>query len=239
MYYQHQVPVKSCLRIAFKHGRWYLIVPYETEAAYKPQTTRVIALDPGARTQFTYFDPQKREWGEIGRKQETNPVMLKVNKKRDALQEAMKTAPAGKKSKLRKAWYRVLAKTSNLMTDLHYKTIAWMLQNYDVIVCPVFSTANMLQKGTSQLHKSTRNLFRFLSHYKFRQRLIYKAKYAGKLILDCNESQTTMGCSRCGFCKRDVGRSEVYNCNRCGLKIGRDENSAKDIFLKRFFGKFA
>ena len=231
------MPVKACLRIAFKHGRWYLIIPYEAVAALKPQTTRVISLDPGARTQFTYFDPQEREWGEIGRKQETEPVMKKVYNKRDALQQAIKTAGAARKSKLRKAWYRQLARASNLITDLHYKTITWMLKNYDIIVCPVFSTANMLNKETTVLADSTRRLFNFLSHYKFRQRLIYKAKYAGKMVLDCNESQTTMCCSRCGFLKRDVGRSEVYNCNRCGLQIGRDENSAKDIFLKRFFGK--
>lgn len=162
--------------------------------------------------------------------------MQRMNKKRDALQEAIKTAGVGKKSKLRKAWYRTLARTSDLMTDLHYKTIKWMLTNYDVIICPKFSTANMLNKKTTVLSKSTRELFRFLSHYKFRNRLIYKAKYAAKLVLDCNESQTTMCCSRCGYLKRDVGSSEIYNCNRCSLQIGRDQNSAKDIFLKLFWG---
>jgi transposase len=225
------------LRIVFKHGRWYLIVPYEEKASLKPSTTRVLSLDPGARSQFTYFDPQTREWGEMGRKQDTRPVMERCNRKRDALKEAIKTATAGKKSKLRKAWYRALARTSNLITDLHYKTIQWMVKNYDVIICPVFSTANMIQKSTSVLDKSTREMFGFLSHYKFRQRLIYKAGFAGKLVLDCNERFTTMCCSRCGYLKRDVGRSEIYNCNRCGLKIGRDQNSAKDIFLKCFWGR--
>jgi putative transposase len=230
--------VKSDVRIAFKHGRWYLIIPYEEEAEPKANTTRVLSLDPGARSQFTYFDPQTREWGELGKQQHTRPVMSKCNKKRDELREAIDKAPAGKKAKLRKAWYRILARTSNLMTDLHYKTIiAWMLNNYDVIISPKFSTAGMLQKSTSVLEKSTRELFTFLSHYKFRERLLYKAKFSGKMVLDCDESYTTMCCSSCGYLKKDVGRSEVYHCNRCGLKLGRDQNSAKDIFLKCFWGR--
>jgi hypothetical protein len=36
------------------------------------------------------------------------------------------------------------------------------------------------------------------------------------------------------FCtlNQNVGSSEIFNCNKCKLICGRDDNAAKNIFLK-------
>eukprot|EP00953_Heterococcus_sp_UTEX-ZZ885_P008859 5265-Heterococcus_DN1.PRE.11 len=210
-----KAPLKACVRIAYHCGRWYLIVPYSKETA----------------------TPEKRrtqEWGDIGNETEVKPVMKKVFHKRDALKRAMKLTP--KSSSLKKAWYRSLARASNLMRDMHFKTIKWLLTSYDVIICPTFKTADMQNKETTKLSASTRETFRFLSHFSFRTRLLYKAREAGKIVLDVHEAETTMGCSNCGYKKKDVGKSKVYKCNRCKVVRPRDMNSAVDIVLKRAFG---
>lgn len=230
-----KVPLKKCVRIAYHCGRWYFIVPYSVETTACTKKRRIIGLDPGARSMFTYFSPDTQEWGDIGNEQEVKPVMKKVFKKRDAIGKAMRSTTHS--SRLKKAWYRQVARASNLMRDMHFKIIAWLLSNYDVIICPTFSTANMQNRATTQLHASTRETFRFLSHYSFRTRLLYKAKVAGKIVLDVHEAETTMGCSNCGFKKRDVGSSKLFACNRCKIVRPRDMNSAVDIVLKRAFGK--
>jgi putative transposase len=227
-------PLEKCVRITFKCGRWYLIVPYEASPAPLTKERKIVALDPGARAMFTYFCPNTKEWGDMACKAETRPVLTRVFKKRDALGKAMRGAQNS--AKLRKAWYRQLARASNLTTDLHYKLIAWLVKSYDVIICPTFSTADMQARSTTKLDNGTRATFRFLSHYRFRQRLLYKAQQAGKIVLDVHEAETTMGCSSCGFKKLDVGRSEVYECDRCGIVRPRDMNSAVDIYLKRLYG---
>lgn len=224
--------IQQCCRIVRHCGRWYFVNPRKEQSVERrPPTGKTLSLDPGARSMFTYFCPQNQEWGDVAAERDYFKVMRKVNDKRDRLRAAMREKP-----KLKRAWYRQLARASNLVKDFHYKTIAWMLGEFDTVICPTFKTSDMQCRDTTALAAHTREELRFLCHYKFRQRLLDKAKQTRRVVLDVNEAQTTMGCSACGYCKRDVGQSKVYRCDRCGVVRPRDMNSAVDIWLKRFFG---
>lgn len=228
-------PLKQMVKIVKNNGRWYFINLHETKRDVATPSERVIALDPGIRSMFTYFDPQTREWGDFMRQEEYAETHRKLEKKTQQLKKAMSEERGVKKNSLRRAWYRRLARASNLMTDIHYKFCKWLTSNYDVIISPVLKVSQMLKKEDSNLNKTTRSRLSFLSHYKFRQRLTSKVQQEGKILLDCDEAETTQGCSNCGFKKRDVGDSRIYSCDRCGCERPRDMNSAVDIYLKRLF----
>jgi putative transposase len=70
-----------------------------------------------------------------------------------------------------------------------------------------------------------------LSHYKFKERLLYKSQTMGCKVHICNESYTTKTCGKCGNIQH-VGRKEVFLCTKCEFKIDRDYNGARNIYLK-------
>ena len=47
----------------------------------------------------------------------------------------------------------------------------------------------------------------------------------------CEERYTTKGCCGCGRLN-DPGSSKRYKCKFCGLEANREENAARNIFLK-------
>jgi putative transposase len=68
------------------------------------------------------------------------------------------------------------------------------------------------------------------SWYSFTQKLIYKAESAGRSIILVNPANTSKMCSRCGHIKKNLSlKDREYICEKCGLIINRDLNSAKNV----------
>ena len=59
-----------------------------------------------------------------------------------------------------------------------------------------------------------------------------KSDTRGKKMLEVKEYYTSQTCSQCGKLKKDLGSSEIYNCNSCGMVCDRDLNSALGILLR-------
>jgi len=251
-------PLDKCCRVAYNFGRWYFLLPYEADAMKMdwPEQPRRVALDPGVRSFLSYY----AEDGEMGDVADMQPRALKLDAKirsiRDkikelqtppllpspiSLEEKVRIAEEMRKrrkrvKKLRRAWYRSNARSSDLATDLHWKTIKYLLDRYDVIVAPRLNSASMLS-GDSNLKETTKKVMRFQRHGAFHGRLLYKARCRRKVIVGLEEHGTSMTCSRCGNKKEDLGSSKVYRCHLCGLHADRDYNAAKNHLVKAGFGK--
>jgi len=48
----------------------------------------------------------------------------------------------------------------------------------------------------------------------------------GCMVTEVSEYRTTMTCSNCGNLN-NIGKEKIHDCNHCGMKADRDENSAK------------
>jgi putative transposase len=63
----------------------------------------------------------------------------------------------------------------------------------------------------------------------FVQKLSYKARKAGKLLLKIRPANTTQRCSQCGeLVYKDISQ-RIHSCPYCGYTIDRDENAAENI----------
>lgn len=232
---QHKVT--TCCRLQYHFGRWYFLLVYKQQNdAPGPSSTgpRIGALDPGVRTFQSYYSDD--EAGEIGTQEELERVFRPIDKKIKRLQEHIQKEKDPKRGRrLRKAWYRANARSSDLATDFHYKTIKFLLNRFDVIIAPKLNTASMLH-GDSQLRKKTKEQMRFYRHGIFHRRLLEKASIAQKVILDLEEHGTSMTCSACGVANRKLGSSKTFCCKHCKFKSDRDINSARNHILKALVG---
>ncbi len=230
-----RVPVDCCTRIAYNFGRWYLMIPYEVDIESKVVGSRILALDPGVRTFLTYYS-STGEQGEIG--SDMYGIIDSTNAKIQSIRSKMKECKDDRKrvKHLRKSWYRMNARATNLIDDFHWKTIKFMLSNFDCIIAPKLHVSSILAKE-SCLQKITKKRMTFQSHYKFYTRLLYKISTTpGKICHDLEEHGTSKTCSSCGKFDKDLGSSKVFDCPSCSLRCDRDFNASKNHLVKAAFG---
>jgi transposase len=71
-----------------------------------------------------------------------------------------------------------------------------------------------------------------LSHFKFKQRILYLSSYYGSKVHLCKEHYTTKACGGCGLLNI-IGGNKVYNCRSCKFKMDRDYNGARNIYMEQ------
>jgi len=217
---------------------YYLPVPYNWSLEEAKDKTHVfsdrkspfISLDPGIRTFLTgYADNHTFDLGV-----ESN-VLSELLLKIDSIQKLEKSSTSKRKAKrLRKQRLRLFRRITNLVDDLHFKTIKFLTENYSVIYLGDFRVKSMVKKKTSKLPRIVKRLMYMYSFYKFKQRLIWRAKAEGSTVLVVDESYTSMTCTGCGYLNRELGSSKTYDCPCCNNKIDRDINGARNILIKNW-----
>ena len=130
---------------------------------------------------------------------------------------------------------RIQNKISNLVDELHWKVISYLTLNYKRVMIPKFSISHMV-KG-KEISKKTKKALYVFKFYQFRQRLINKGKERDCSIEVVTEEYTSKTCGRCGTIKWDLGGNKKFECGKCGLKIDRDLNGARNILIKNLFSK--
>ena len=119
-------------------------------------------------------------------------------------------------------------KKSNLIDELHWKTINDILLENDYIFYGDIKSHNIVKHGKN---KNLNKDFNNLKFYLFKQRLIFKTAERNKQIYIIGENFTTKTCSNCGNIT-NIGNSKIYNCKKCNCIFDRDFNAAKNILMK-------
>lgn len=182
----------------------------DSQVKFSSGREHVISLDPGVRKFLVGYDPQGKSifFGE-GASKELATRLLEIDKEKDT--------------------YRYWKKVKMMVNELHWKTISFLIENYDVIIFPDFRVSQMLRK--KKLTRMTKRLMSMFSFHSFKEKLIYKSKVYGKKLIIVNESYTSCTCGVCGKINNVQGK-EVYTCDFCKLVIDRDVSGARNIFIK-------
>ena len=195
---------------------------------------QIIALDPGVRTFMTGYDPNGLcfKWGHSDLKR-----IYRLCYYLDHLQSLWTQKNIGHKRRyrLKKAGARLREKIRNLVDDSHKKLANFLCEHYDLIMLPKFETSQMVIKRKRKINSKTARAMLTWAHFRFRQRLIAKAReYPGCWIKIVDEAYTSKTCGRCGHINEQLRGKKVFHCSRCDLTIDRDINGARNIFLKNF-----
>jgi putative transposase len=219
-------------RLLFEYGRWYLCVP-ETVTMHQPENQgRIVSVDPGIRAFATFYSADEcgqiasGDYGRLVRlAQHLDDLLSRLDKKR---KDGRVTAR--RRQGMRKAANRMRAKFKDLVDELHWKTIRFLVDNFDVILLPTFETSQMVQRGARKIRaKSVRSMLTF-AHYRFAQRLEWKAASLGKTVIRGSEAYTSKTVSWTGEIIQNLGGRKTIKSG--GVKVNRDVNGARGIFLR-------
>jgi putative transposase len=211
---------KQC-RIVKQNDRFYFCVTCDN-VSKKPlkKTGQVVGIDLGINA-FVALDNEETF---------SHPKPYKTAKDKLAYQQR-KLALKQKGSSNRKKQKKLLAKTHqrivNIREDFQHKLANKLIKENDKIILEKLNIKNMLETKTFQVKKSN---ISDASWYSFIQKLIYKAESADRSIILVNPANTSKMCSRCGKINKNLSlKDRVFHCDKCGLVIDRDINSAKNI----------
>ena len=215
-------------RLTLAYGEYYLVVSEQVQPAQADNQGRLVALDPGVRTFMTFFSEKSFGW--LGN--DSNLHIQKLCFRLDRLVSRISKSPSSSKRRLKKAASRLRCKIKNLVKELHHKTARFLVDNFDVILLPTFETSQMVSKSRRKLrNKSVRQMLT-LSHYEFNTFLKWKAWEQSKKVIDCNEAYTSRTVSWTGEIVNNLGGARTMKSLSTGLKMNRDLNGARGIFLR-------
>jgi putative transposase len=182
----------------------------ENQVALSQSGNRIIALDPGIRKFQVGYDPRGESifFGEGAQERLIN-LLYRIDKSENT--------------------YFLWKKVKNLVDEMHWKTINYLIKNYDIILLPDFRISQMI-KGY-KLKKITKRLMVMYSFHRFKEKLQYKCGIYNKKLLIVDESYTSCTCGRCGHINKTGGKEE-FNCSMCDLKMDRDVGGSRNILLK-------
>ena len=214
-------------RLINDHGRWYLSVPQKLTTMPTENQGGIVALDPGVRNFLTYFSEDGR-FGWLGI--HAFDRILNLNLKRDKLLSRLAlTKDKRKKSKLKRTLNRTYHRIQDLVDELHWQCINYLVHNFSVIVFPPFEVKGMTKKGR-KLRKSVVRSMLSLRFYEFKERLKQKCKECGVLYVEQNESYTSKTNSFTGELMTNLGSKEWFMYD--GIKVHRDLNGARNILIR-------
>jgi IS605 OrfB family transposase len=181
----------------------------ENQVKYIYKGERIIALDPGVRKFMVGYDPSGTTvFIGQGSNKKLIDLLLDVDKKPSIVK-----------------WKKI----KHLIDELHWKSISFLIENYDVILLPDFRVSEMVK--SRKLSRMTKRLMYMYSFYSFRQKLQWKCSLYNKKLFIVDESYTSKTCTQCGDLN-DVGGKEVYTCNSCNVVYDRDVGGGRNIFIK-------
>jgi putative transposase len=190
----------------------------------KVKKNNYVSIDPGIRTFLTCYGKDRAF--QIG-----NNFSKIIGKYIDKLKKA-RIEEKSKNKKYRKLEIRINNKIKNKVNELHWKSINILIKNYDTIIIGKWSTKDICARKTSVLASKTKILAQRTNYYKFLNKLQYKCNLKNINLKIVEESYTSRVCSNCGYDKRNLKGSKIFNCDKCKKKINRDINGAKNILLK-------
>jgi putative transposase len=186
---------------------------------------KATGLDWGVET-FTTVAVSDGNYQEI-----QNPRFLKKSlKELKAAQKELSRKKRGSQNrdKARKKVVRLHQRVANQRKNFAHQTSAQLIKENALLASEKLQVKNMTAQGGSQKKGLNREILNtapamFISFLK------YKAEEAGIQWIDIptKKIKPSQTCSGCGLQKRKLLSKRWHSCEKCGLQLSRDQNSAR------------
>jgi IS605 OrfB family transposase len=216
--------IKSDCRLQKNGDKYFLFVPTEIDKIDKNEyQNKNISIDLGVRTFATCITENKVV--KIGEKCQ-NKISDYINRKDSILDNENIDKEIKKKNEL-----MINRKINNLVDEMHWKSINYLIKNYETILIGDLNVKSIVKRG-GNLSNMTKRTALSLKFYDFKQKLIYKCNANNTNLGIINEWFTSKMCSLCGNIDENLGGNKIYNCKKCKSCLDRDINGARNIYIK-------
>lgn len=201
---------------------FYLLISYyEKTKQQLAASNKVISIDPGQKIFLTGITQSNIY--KIGTNL-TDTIENKLNRI-DHLNKIN-----NKKSK--RLVYIIYKKIKNQITDLHWKSINYLLTDINIgcIIVGNWSTKDSISKD-QHLKTNNKRIINSISYYKFLQRLKFKCMEYNVPLIITEEAYTSKICCKCGS-ENTKCSNRIISCKNCNNTINRDINGALNILFK-------
>jgi putative transposase len=205
---------------------YYLTIPRNVNHSEKQVVKNTLSMDPGKRCFLTGYSPE----GHIIEIANGKSHKLEYHFKKIDMINSLYSRTKNKKKKesYRKAKRRRYKRVQNLVDDLHWKTINFLVKNYKSINVGDLSTKQVSQ---TKINKGVKRVLQMFSFCKFKQRLQESCQAFDRNYKCIDESFTSKTCTLCGDMQAKR-KDKVFECSRCHYCTDRDWNGARNIHLK-------
>jgi putative transposase len=207
-------------------NQYYLLIVKEPIITDKINRKPIISLDPGIKTFMTGLS--QNETIKIG-----NNVNKKLSSYVNRLNKIENNKDIPKKIK-KKNKIKINRKIKNLATDLQWKTIKLLTDNYKTIFLGNMSSKDICKKSSNILSKVQKVACLRTGFFEFQEKLKYKCSITNTKFKLINESHTSKICSNCGNYNKDLKGEHIYSCIKCSLLMDRDINACRNIYMKQY-----
>lgn len=216
----YQISQIKRVRVVRRADGYYAQFCVDVEREIKHEYTgRVVGIDLGL--EFFYTDSNGQTVA--------NPRLLRKSEKRlKRLQRRVSSKKKGGKNR-RKAINRMARqhlKVSRQRKDFAVKTASTLVQSNDLIAYENLQVRNMVRN-----HKLAKSISD-ASWSLFVVWLEYYAKLHKIVSVAVPPQYTSQDCSKCGNRVSKTLSERTHQCLKCGLKMNRDHNAAKNILVK-------
>ena len=227
----------DCRLLLDQEGHFYLCIPFRASARESQASERLewCALDPGIRTFQTVYSP---EYGVAYKLGDGDACRLhRLGRCLDKMIFRLSLRCGDTKRTRRRlvlAMTRMRKRIKNMVTEVHWKVINFLVTRFKNIVIPPFNVQDMVSKKHHARRISAVSVRKMLqwSHYTFRMRLMEKAVQHGCTVYVCGEEYTSKACTSCMQLHPNLGGAKVYKCPNCHVHYDRDLGGSRNIFLK-------
>jgi IS605 OrfB family transposase len=219
----HKMGVK--LRYEGNLNQWTIWIPEKKNIENMDNSHKYAVLDPGIRRFMTGMSEDEMFF--IG--QDCTKIIKNYLKRKECAKKIPNDRKRMEKTKLYER------KITNMVDDLHWKSIKYLTDNYNNILIGDMSVKGIVASNRSTLDGLTKVAALRLKFYKYRQRLEYKCLSKGLTYKLMDEKYTSKLCSNCGWENITLGGADKFHCKDCGINIYRDANGCRGIYLKQWF----
>ncbi|MCL6477083.1 MAG: transposase [Peptococcaceae bacterium] len=222
------------LTLSYEKGKYYANLVYEImpDRLGSERPLRLAAFDPGVKTFLTGATDN----GCLLEFHSTvNRSTKYFDKQIDTVKSMLDRCKKGSRrwKKLKKALGRLYRRRAGQVNGALHATAKFLANTqYDIISVGSPDKQGMVSndpakgKGNQKINRAVQNNW---PHKKFLGYLGYKTERRGKYTHEADERYSTQKCSNCGRRQKLDPSVRIYKCPKCGMVLGRDENSAINL----------
>jgi IS605 OrfB family transposase len=211
-------------KLIIKHGKYYLHVPVtcnvEEPDLVKAQT--VVGIDRGLRFIVTTYDSDGKCSFVNGRS---------ITQKRRQYVRIRKRLQKKHTASARRRLRAIGNKEHRWMSDVNHCISKGLVESYPAGTLFVLEDLSGIQEATAKVKRKNRYTMCSWSYFDLEQKLIYKARLKGSIVIKVDPHYTSQRCPICGYTdkgNRDK-KKHIFICQSCGYRSNDDRIGAMNL----------